>query len=91
MIADKKVLSLFLLIAGILVYLGSYTVVLAQEAKVDLFLRIFPEYYYKEVIPGEDNALFMEVRNNGDNRKIFNLSWITFNRIPVEATWLIVE
>lgn len=74
MIADKKVLSLFLLIAGILVYLGSFTVVLAQEAKVDLFLRIFPEYYYKEVIPGEDNALFMEVRNNGD-KEITNIKF----------------
>ncbi|MBA7702844.1 hypothetical protein ES703_111619 [subsurface metagenome] len=39
---------------------------LAQEAKVDLSLRILPEYYYKEVTPEEDNTLFMEIRNNGD-------------------------
>jgi uncharacterized membrane protein len=42
------------------------TVVLAQEAKVDLSLRMLPDYYYKEVIPGEENTLFMEVRNNGN-------------------------
>lgn len=46
--------------------LVSPTMLLAQEAKVDLSLRMLPEYYYKEVVSGEDNALFMEVRNNGD-------------------------
>ena len=51
------------------------TVVLAQEAKVDLFLRMLPDYYYKEVIPGEENTLFMEVRNNGN----IGISNITFN------------
>ena len=66
MIAGKKVLWLFLLIAVLLACLGSPVVLLAQEAKVDLSLRLLPEYYYKEVIPGEDNTLFMEVRNNGD-------------------------
>ncbi len=70
--AGKKVLWLFLLIAGLLAYLGSPAVLLAQEAKVDLSLRILPGYYYKEVIPGEDNALFMEVRNNGD-KEITNI------------------
>ena len=62
----KRYLWLYLLIAGLLVYLAFPPTLLAQEAKVDLSLRIFPEYYYKEVIAGEDNALFMEVRNNGD-------------------------
>lgn len=66
MIAWKKFIWLFLLIAGLLACLGSPAVLLAQEAKVDLYLRILPEYYYKEVIPGEDNSLFMEIRNNGD-------------------------
>ena len=65
--AGKKVLSLFLLIAALLACLGSPTMLLAQEAKVDLSLRMLPDYYYKEVIPGEDNALFMEIRNRGDN------------------------
>ena len=72
MIAGKKVLWLFLMIAGLLACLVSPTMLLAQEAKVDLSLRMLPEYYYKEVIPGEDNTLFMEVRNNGD-KEITNI------------------
>ena len=72
MVAGKKVLCLFLLMAGLLVCLGSPTMLLAQEAKVDLSLKMLPEYYYKEVIPLEDTALFMEVRNNGD-KEITNI------------------
>jgi len=72
MIAGKKVLWLFLLIAGLLVCLGSPAVLLAQDATVDLSLRILPEYYYKEVIPGVSHVLFMEVRNNGD-KEITNI------------------
>ena len=72
MIAGKKVLWLFLLIVGLVACLGSPAVLLAQEAKVDLSLRMLPEYYYKEVIPEEENALFMEVRNNGD-KEITNI------------------
>jgi len=72
MIAGKKVLWLFLLIAGLLACLVSPAVLLAQEAKVDLSLRMLPDYYYKEVAPGEDNALFMEIRNNG-NKEITNI------------------
>ena len=70
--AGKKVLWLFLLIAGSLTCLASPTMLIAQEAKVDLSLRMLPEYYYEEVIPGEDNTLFMEVRNNGD-KEIHNI------------------
>lgn len=66
MIANKKVLWLLLLIISLLAYLGSPAMLLAQEAKIDLSLRILPEYFFKEVIPGEDNILFIEVRNNGD-------------------------
>ncbi|MFC2012949.1 NEW3 domain-containing protein [Chloroflexota bacterium] len=70
--SGKKVLWLFLLIAALLACLGSPTTLIAQEAKVDLSLRMLPEYRYKEVIPGDDNALFMEVRNNGD-KEITNI------------------
>ena len=72
MIAGKKVLWLFLLIAGLLACLGSPAILLAQEAKVDLSLRMLPDYSYKKVIPGEDNALFMEIRNRGD-KEITNI------------------
>ncbi|MFC1873393.1 NEW3 domain-containing protein [Chloroflexota bacterium] len=60
--------------ASLLSYLCFPTVLLAQEINVDLSLRILPEYYYKEVIPEEDNTLFMEIRNNGDN-EITNISF----------------
>ncbi|MFC2034761.1 NEW3 domain-containing protein [Chloroflexota bacterium] len=66
MIAGKKVLWLFIMIVGLLAYLVSPAMLLAQEARVDLTLRMLPEYYYKEVVFGEDNALLMELRNNGD-------------------------
>ena len=82
--AGKKVLWLFLLIAGLLACLGSPAMLLAQEAKVDLSLRMLPDYYYKEVIPGEDNTLFMEIRNRGD-KEITN---IRFNSDKPEG-WVV--
>jgi len=65
-IVGKQVLWLSLLIAVLLMFLGSPVVLLAQEDKVDLSLRLLPEYYYKEVIPGKNTPLFMEIRNNGN-------------------------
>ena len=81
MLVGKKVLRLFLLIAVLLVFLGSPVVLFAQEDqedKVDLSLRLLPEYYYKEVITGEDNILYMEVRNNGD-KEITNIVFASEN------------
>jgi uncharacterized membrane protein len=70
--AGKKVLWLSPLIAVSIMLLVPPAVLFAQEAKVDLSLRILPEYYYKEVISGEDNTLYMEIRNNGD-KEITNI------------------
>jgi len=84
MITVKKILWLFLLIAGLLACLGSPSTLLAQEAKVDLYLSMFPEYYYKEVIPGEDTTLFMEIRNNGDE----DITGIRFNSNQPEG-WVV--
>ncbi len=39
--------------------------VTAQEEKIDLILTLFPRDYGNEVKVGEDNRLFLEVRNNG--------------------------
>ena len=39
---------------------------LAQEEKTDLTLTLFPRDYYNEVKVGEDNGLFLEVRNIGN-------------------------
>lgn len=66
MIIGKKVIWLSLLVTVLLTFLASPVGLLAQEDKVDLSLRILPGYHYRDVIPGEDNTLFMEVRNNGD-------------------------
>jgi len=81
MIVGKKVLWLSLLIAVLLMFLGSSVVLFAQEDpedKVDLSLELLPEYYYKEVIPGEDNVLYMEVSNNGD-KNITNIIFASDN------------
>jgi len=65
MMVSKKVLWLLLLIAGLLVCLGAPDALLAQETKVDLSLSLFPDSYYKKIVPGQDNALYVQVRNNG--------------------------
>ena len=65
-VAGKKVFWFSLLIAVLMTLLAPPSVLLAQEAKVDLSLRMLSEYYYREVIPGEENTLYMEIRNNGD-------------------------
>ena len=70
--AGKKIPWLSLLIAVLIMLLVPPAILFAQEAKVDLSLRMLPEYRYKEVTPGEDNTLFMEVRNNGD-KEITNI------------------
>lgn len=66
MVIGKKVIWLSLMVTVLLTFLASPVGLLAQEDKVDLSLRILPGYHYRDVIPGEDNTLFMEVRNNGD-------------------------
>jgi len=37
----------------------------AETEKVDLNLQLFPAYYPNELIPGQNNPTFIEVRNNG--------------------------
>lgn len=49
-------------------------VMLAQESKTDLSLRMIHDRYYQELTLEEDNALFMEIRNNGDE-EVTNISF----------------
>ena len=64
-ILNKK--GWFLVLAtGLLACLWPSTILLAQEDKIDLYLRILPEHYYKEVVSGEESTFFMEVRNTGE-------------------------
>ena len=44
---------------------------IAQEAKIDLILRLVGDYNY-EVNAGKDNAFYLEIRNNG-NQTVTNL------------------
>ena len=50
----------------------SPSIVLAQEEKIDLTLRLVNGRYYSEVEPGKDNIFFLEIRNIG-NRAITNI------------------
>lgn len=56
--------------------LVSPAVLVAQEGKQDLSLRLLYDYYYKEVTRGKDNALFMEIRNYGTN-EVNNIRFIS--------------
>ena len=66
MINIGKFIRLLLFAVVLMGSLSPCNLLYAQEDKVDLSLRLLPGYYYKEVVPGENTALFMEVRNNGD-------------------------
>ncbi|MFC1993139.1 NEW3 domain-containing protein [Chloroflexota bacterium] len=83
--AVQKVLWLSMLIAVLIMFIVPPVALFAQEAKVDLSLRMLPDYYYKEVTPGEDNTLFMEIRNNGDKE----ITDIRFDSYKPEG-WVVV-
>ena len=72
----KLIICLLMLMVTVLLYLGSPAVLVAQEGKQDLSLRLLYDYYYKEVTRGKDNALFMEIRNYGTN-EVTNIRFIS--------------
>ena len=60
-----KFLTLLLMVVGLmLVALPSQ--ILAQGDKVELTLRLLPVYYYREITPGENETLYLEIENSGD-------------------------
>ena len=61
----RRIWCLGLLIA-VSVGLLAAPAVAAQAEKTDLQLRILPEYYYRDVNPGETDTVYMEVRNAGE-------------------------
>jgi uncharacterized membrane protein len=63
----RRILYPGMVVVVMLCLLLAPVVVAAQSEKVDLSLRILPEYYYRDIAPGEDNTVYMEVRNNGDS------------------------
>ena len=48
----------------------------AQEARFELVLNVLPGYYYREIIPGEESTLYLEIRNNG-NQAVTDISLIS--------------
>jgi len=60
-----KILRLILYVAGLMLVLLPGTA-LAQDEKTGISLTLIPGDYYKEVIPGEENILHLEVHNTGD-------------------------
>jgi len=62
---------LLLCVMGLMLILSPGTV-LAQEEKLDLILRLIPGDYYKEVTPGEENILYLEIHNAG-NKPVTNI------------------
>jgi len=66
-----KICWLLLCVIGLMLILPPGTV-LAQEEKIDLTLRLIPGDYYKKVMPGEENILYLEIHNAG-NKPITNI------------------
>ena len=62
----RRFIRLLLLATVLMSSLAPCSLLYAQEGKVNLSLNLLPGYYYKEVAPGENTALFMEIRNYGD-------------------------
>jgi uncharacterized membrane protein len=40
--------------------------ILAQDDKIELTLRLSPEYHYIEINPGESETLYLEIENSGN-------------------------
>ena len=63
--ASKKIPLLLFLTFGLIIILMPGTA-LAQEEKTDISLRLIPGDCNKEVTPGEETILHLEIHNNGD-------------------------
>ncbi|MFC1990391.1 NEW3 domain-containing protein [Chloroflexota bacterium] len=66
-----KICWLLSFITGLILILSLGTV-LAQEERIDLTLRLIPDDYYKEVTPGEEQILYLEIHNTG-NKPVTNI------------------
>jgi len=62
-----------LLVAIAFVILSPPGRLIAQEAKYELVLSALPDYYYREITPGEESTLYLEIRNAG-NRAVSDIS-----------------
>jgi uncharacterized membrane protein len=56
----------FLLMAIVLVILVPAGLVAAQENSFQLSLNVLPGYYYREITPGQESTLYLEISNTGN-------------------------
>ncbi len=78
-----NICRLLLCVMGLMLIL-SPSMVLAQEEKIGLTLRLVNGRYSNEVEPGKDNIFYLEIRNTG-NRALTN---IRFSSVKPEG-WVI--
>jgi uncharacterized membrane protein len=62
----KSLVRLVFLLLGLLILLAASGPAFAQGEKVDLSLQLSPGYYSTDLVRGEDNFTYLEVRNNGN-------------------------
>ncbi len=74
---SSRVLILFLFVVVLVTVLLPQPI-LAQKERTDLYLTLVSARYPNEVVPGEDNRFFLEVRNVG-NRAINNIRLSSIN------------
>ncbi|MFC2022440.1 NEW3 domain-containing protein [Chloroflexota bacterium] len=86
-----NICRLLLCVMGLVLIL-SPSMVLAQEEKIDLTLRLVNGRYYNEIESGKENTLYLEIHNIG-NKPITNIrlssdepeGWvITFKPVSIE-------
>jgi len=63
--ADRKILISVFLLLMLVVAIVPTAPVLAQD-RVDLTLRLLPGDFNSRITPGQNNSMFLEVRNNGN-------------------------
>jgi uncharacterized membrane protein len=67
-----------LLVAIALMVLVPIGQVAAQEDRFELSLNVLPGYYYREITPGQETTLYLEIRNTG-NQAITDIRLVSDN------------
>ncbi|MFC1961862.1 NEW3 domain-containing protein [Chloroflexota bacterium] len=72
----RKQLLWLLVVVTALVALAPLGQITAQGDRYELLLSVLPGYYYREITPGEENTLYLEIRNTG-NQPITDIGLIS--------------
>lgn len=68
----------FLLLAIALVILVPSGLATAQVDRFELSLNVLPGYYYREITPGEESTIYLEIRNTG-NQAVTDIGLVSDN------------